>query len=120
MTGVAAKKPFYLVSGCMVLMGIFPAIGGFLSGLPTCVGNGALLVIFAMCLTQGVREFMRGNFGKKDEYTIGISMMMGVGIMFLPSETFNFLPTALSCIFSNGMVVGVILAFLLERLCKNF
>lgn len=120
MTKVAAKKPFYLVSGCMLLMGIFPVIGIFFSGLPSCVGNGALLSIFAMCLTQGWREIMMGGFGKKEEYVTGISMMIGVGIMFLPSDTFDYLPTAVSCILSNGMITGVLAAFLLERLLKDF
>lgn len=120
MTEVAAKKPFYMVSVCMLFMGIVPAIGLFFSGLPSCVGNGALLIIFAMCLTQGLREIMQSGFNKKGEYVTGISMMIGVGIMFLPSGTFDFLPTALSCILSNGMITGVITAFLLERLLKDF
>lgn len=120
MTKVAAKKPFYIVSVCMMLMGVIPAIGLFFSGLPNCVGNGALLVIFAICLVQGLREIMQSGFGKREEYVTGISLMIGVGIMFLPSGTFDFLPTALSSIFSNGMIAGVIAAFILERLLKNF
>ena len=120
MTRVAAKKPFYIVSVCMVLMGILPAVGVFFSGLPNCVGDGALLIIFAMCLTQGFREIMQGGFDKKSEYVVGISMMIGVGIMFLPTETFDYLPSAISSIASNGMIVGVIVAFVLERLLKDF
>ena len=63
---------------------------------------------------------MQGGFDKKSEYVVGISMMIGVGIMFLPTETFDYLPSAISSIASNGMIVGVIVAFVLERLLKDF
>lgn len=120
MTKVAAKKPFYLVSGCMLLMGIFPVIGIFFSGLPSCVGNGALLSIFAMCLTQGWREIMMGGFGKKEEYVTGISMMIGVGIMFLPSDTFDYLPTAVSWHFVKWNDHGSFGSFFARTIIKGF
>ena len=42
-------------------------------------------------------------------------MIIGCGIMFLPAGTFSGLPAAAACLLSNGLIVGMAAAFLLEH-----
>ena len=119
MTGVAAKKPFYLVAAGMVLMGLLPGVGAFFASIPEPVGNGALLVIFALCLTQGIKQIVQSGFDQRSEYVTGVSLMIGAGVMFLPSDTFDGLPTLAVCLLSNGLIVGVAAALVLDRILSG-
>lgn len=115
MTKVAARKPMYFAAGFMVLMGLIAPFGTLFATIPACVGNGALIIIFALCIGQALREFRKTEFTSRENLVVGLSSIIGTGIMFLPAETFGSLPPAASCILSNGLIVGMIAAFLLEH-----
>lgn len=115
MTKVAARKPMYFAAGFMVLMGLIAPFGTMFATIPACVGNGALIIIFALCIGQALREFKKTEFTSRENLVVGLSSIIGTGIMFLPAETFGSLPPAASCILSNGLIVGMIAAFLLEH-----
>ncbi|MCI8608088.1 MAG: purine/pyrimidine permease [Firmicutes bacterium] len=115
MTGVAARKPLNLASIFMILMGLAAPFGALFATIPSCVGNGALIIIFALCIGQGLREFEKVKFESRENLIVGLSTIIGVGFMFLPSGTFAGLPSVVSCLLSNGLIVGMGAAFLLEH-----
>ena len=83
--------------------------------IPACVGNGALIIIFALCIGQALREFRKVEFESRENLIVGLSMIIGCGIMFLPAGTFSKLPATAACLLSNGLIVGMAAAFLLEH-----
>ena len=99
----------------MVLMGMVAPFGTLFATIPACVGNGALIIIFALCIGQALREFNKVEFTSRENLVVGLSVIIGTGIMFLPADTFASLPPSASCILSNGLIVGMIAAFLLEH-----
>lgn len=115
MTRVAARKPMYLAAGGMILIGLVAPFGALFATIPACVGNGALIIIFALCIGQALREFDKVKFESRENLIVGLSLIIGVGIMFLPSGTFSNLPPAAACLLSNGLIVGMAAAFLLEH-----
>lgn len=115
MTRVAARRPMYLAAAGMILMGLIAPFGALFATIPACVGNGALIIIFALCIGQALREFGKVQFESRENLIVGLSMIIGVGIMFLPAGTFNGLPTVAACLLSNGLIVGMAAAFLLEH-----
>ena len=115
MTKVAARKPMYFAAGFMVLMGLVAPFGTLFATIPACVGNGALIIIFALCIGQALREFNKVEFTSRENLVVGLSVIIGTGIMFLPADTFASLPPSASCILSNGLIGGMIAAFLLEH-----
>ena len=94
-------------------------MGAFFASIPEPVGNGALLVIFALCLTQGIKQIVQSGFDQRSEYVTGVSLMIGAGVMFLPSDTFDGLPTLAVCLLSNGLIVGVAAALVLDRILSG-
>lgn len=115
MTRVAARKPMYLAAGGMIFIGLVAPFGALFATIPACVGNGALIIIFALCIGQALREFDKVKFESRENLIVGLSLIIGVGIMFLPAGTFNNLPPAAACLLSNGLIVGMAAAFLLEH-----
>jgi len=120
MTRVASRKPFILGSALMIVLGVIGPVGAFFASMPPSVGYSALMIVFSMILGQGLREFTKRQLDLKETMTIGISLILGMGIMFLPAGVFASMPQGLRYIVSNGLVVGIIVAILLEHvLLKN-
>lgn len=115
MTGVAALKPLEIASWAMIAMGIIGPVGIFFSSIPASVGNCGQIMIFALCIGQGLKEFRKVEFTGRENLIVGLSMIIGTGIMFMPSEVFLQMPPVASCILSNGLIVGMLVAFLLEH-----
>ncbi len=115
MTGVAARKPFYLASVLMMVMGMIAPFGAFFSTIPNAVGYAALIMIYALIMGQGFNEFRKVNFTNRENFIVGISMLIGMGVMFLPSSAFSQLPQVAGYILSNGLIDGMAIAFLLEH-----
>ena len=115
MTGVASRRPMYLAAGGMIVMGLIAPFGALFATIPACVGNGALIIIFALCIGQALREFRKVEFESRENLIVGLSMIIGCGIMFLPAGTFSKLPATAACLLSNGLIVGMAAAFLLEH-----
>jgi xanthine/uracil permease len=116
MTGVATRTPFVLASIMMIIFGIFSPIGMLFASIPASVGYGALVLIFALILGQAWKELQKINITNRESFIIGISVLIGVGAMFLPATTFINFPSVLAYILPNGLVGGVILALLLDNL----
>ncbi|MDR3363996.1 MAG: purine/pyrimidine permease [Clostridiales Family XIII bacterium] len=115
MTGVATRKPFYLGSAAMVVLGIIGPVGLFFAAIPPSVGYGSLLVLFAVIVKQGVDNFKKAGLTERKGFALGIAMLTGTGIMMQPFEIFERLPAIVVPFVSNGLLVGVILAIVLEQ-----
>jgi Xanthine/uracil permeases len=53
-----------------------------------------------------------------DERTItvgGSSLLIGIGVMFVPATAWQKLPALVSFLFGNGLLLGVIVCLLLEH-----
>lgn len=115
MTGIASRKPLYWGAAGMIILGVIGPIGVFFSTIPSCVGSPAILVIFAMIIGQAFNEISRISLSNREYLVIGLSLLGGIGVMFLPASVFNSLPFALSCLCSNGLIIGTVAALLLEH-----
>lgn len=116
MTRVAARKPLFTASLFMIVLGLINPVGLLLAKIPVEVGYGVMIIVFAMVLSQGLRELHKRPIGNRESFVIGVPMLIGIGIMFLPSKVFCDLPSVIQYIFSNGLVDGVVLTIILEKL----
>lgn len=115
LTRVAARGPFILGGIFMMILGVIAPVCTFFAAIPPAVGYSAMMIVFALMLEQGVREFKKVEFTNREGFIIGISFMIGAGIMFLDASAFMTLPQMLRYIVSNGLIVGLIIAILLEH-----
>lgn len=115
MTGIATTKPLKYASWVMILLGIIGPIGVFFSTIPPSVGNCGQIMIFALCIGQGLKEFRKVEFTGRENLIVGLSLTIGTGIMFMPADVFIKMPQIASCVLSNGLIVGMMIAFLLEH-----
>lgn len=99
----------------MMLLGVIAPICTFFAAIPPAVGYSAMMIVFAMMLQQGIQEFKKVELANREGFIIGISFMIGGGIMFLSADAFMTLPQMLRYIVSNGLIMGLIVALLMEH-----
>jgi xanthine/uracil permease len=65
-----------------------------------------------------IRSLTKQPLNDRNITIIGISLLYGIGVMFLPDETFNGLPYIIQNIGKNGLLVGTFLVIIFEQLWK--
>lgn len=115
-TGIKKLLPLIIGAILITVSGFFPYIGGFLATLPLEVAYASLFTMFTQLLGFGIRDLMGQEPTGRNLMVIGISLMTGIGIMFLPPQAFENIAPWLRNIVSNGLLIGLILCFLLEHL----
>jgi xanthine/uracil permease len=119
MTGVAVRKPFYLASLAMITLGLIGPVGIFFASIPPSVGYGSLLVLFAVILKQGVDSFKKAELTERTGFAAGIAILTATGIMMQPVDIFKNLPGIIALFASNGLLIGVMFAIILEQVLKR-
>jgi xanthine/uracil permease len=116
LSGVAARKPFII--GCLLLitLGFFPPAGIIASAVPRPVGYALLIAVFTQILLVGLKQLTLLNLDQRDSFVLGISIIFGAGINALPPGALDGLPELARYIVGNAMVMGTIIALLLEHL----
>ena len=119
MTSVATRKPFYIGSIAMIVLGVLGPVGLFFASIPPAVGYGAMTVLFAVIIKQGIDYLKKAELTERKGLALGIAMLTGTGIMMQPFSLFDTLPQIIVPFASNGLLVGVILAIILEQVLKE-
>lgn len=118
LTNQKRKIPFIFASIVLILISFFPSIISFISSIPSPIANAALTATFVQLVGLAIRN-LAADMNKKNTAIMGIAILIGWGIMFLPPEAFQNLPSMLQNVMSNGLLVGTILAILMEQIWKK-
>lgn len=115
-TGIIKRIPFVLGGFMFLLMGLIPPVGHFFSLLPLSIGSAVLFVSYVQLLNSSLNYFKLVKFNTMNIYRSSIPVFVGVIIMTMPASYFETLPSIIRPLLSNGLLVGIILALLLENL----
>jgi xanthine/uracil permease len=110
--------PFLFACGIMIIISLSPSIVGLLATLPLPVASAALLATLIEMLGIAIRSLIKQPLNDRNITIIGVSLLSGIGIMFLPDDIFNGLPSIIQNIGKNGLLVGTFLAITFEQLWK--
>lgn len=100
----------------LVFLGLLPPVGHFFAAMPVTVGHAVLFAIFAILIGMGVKESAKDGLEMREMLILGLSVLIGNGISYLPTQAFALIPPALTYVFANGLIVGVVLSILLEHI----
>ncbi|MED4600822.1 purine/pyrimidine permease [Paenibacillus validus] len=114
-TGQTRMLPFFIACLAFAAASFFPFVYAFLSTLPEPVANAAMLALFSQMVGIGISSVLKETLDQRRLTILGLSLTLGTGVMFLPQAVFSGLPTVLQYIMSNGVLVGILTALLLEQ-----
>ena len=116
MSGVRDRKVIFITGGMLVALGFLPKLAAITTVIPTPVLGAAMLAMFGMVITQGVK-MLAPEIQKSMENAMvaGIAVALGIGVAIVP-DIFSHLPASLSILTSNGIVCGSVSAIVLNIL----
>ncbi|MFD1956637.1 uracil/xanthine transporter [Paenibacillus thailandensis] len=114
-TKVLRRSALIAGAALLALVGIVPALSGWLAQLPLSVGSAVLFVAYLQMFGTAIRSFHGTTFNAKTIYRVALPVLTGIGIMNVPASAFAEFPPLLTPIVSNGLVIGVILAIAMEN-----
>ena len=113
-TNSTKKMPFLIGNILVIIVSLITPIMAFFTTLPTPVAYAAIFTIFANMFGVAVKELDKIKDKSKIYFSLGIPIFTGIGIMFIPGAAFSNMPTYASSFLSNGLVVGIALAIVIE------
>lgn len=115
LTGIASRYVAYWVAALLVVLGLFPIIGGVLQQLPKPVLGGATLVMFGTVAAAGVRILSTVDMNRRTMLIMAVSFGLGLGVAAVP-EIVQEMPKLIQNIFGSAVTMGGISAIVLNTI----
>lgn len=117
LTGVASRYVGYYIAVMLVLLGLFPIVGGVFSVMPDPVLGGATLLMFGTVAAAGIRIVASQNIGRKETLVLAVSLSLGLGVELIP-DVLSQAPDAIKSIFSSGITTGGLTAIIANMVIR--
>ena len=115
LTGVGARTPFLIGSLLIMLIGVIWPLGQFFTLIPSSVAYAVAFVPYSQMIGIGMSNLASVELGQKNLLIIGLTLLAGVGLMFVSPTAYINMPLIVQTIVSNGLLMGIILVLLLEH-----
>lgn len=112
-------RSFLLACMLLVVMSMFPSIIRYLASLPSAVASAVLMASFVQLIGIGFNNIKQVEFNERNVTILGVAVLFGSGVMFLPSGVLQSLPSVMQYIFGNGLFVGTVVSILLEQIWRT-
>ncbi|NKX15291.1 purine/pyrimidine permease [Bacillus cereus] len=119
LTGQRKVNSFLIASLILAGISFIPSIVSFISLLPGPIANAALLATFVQVIGISFQSILREELNQRRLTILGITLLISLGIMFLPESAFSGIPSSLQYVLSNGLLVGTMIVILLEQFWKK-
>jgi xanthine permease len=113
-TGVGSRYVVAVGGACLILMALVPKFGAMIALIPGPILGGALLFMFGMIASVGVMIVGNAMKGRRDAFLFATSIGVSVGITAAPPNAFDVIPQVLRILLTDGIVMGIITAVLLN------
>jgi xanthine permease XanP len=113
LTGVGSRYVGTVIALILMLLGLFPAVGGLVQALPQAVLGGATIVMFGTVAAAGIRILAAVRMNRRASIIIAVSLGLGLGVTFAP-DILQSLPELLRHTLSSGIATGGMCALLLN------
>ncbi len=114
-TGMKERRSFLIGCSLVIVISIFPPIMNVISGIPAPIGYAVTFVIFVKMVGISLRELRKVIHEERTFIVSGVSLLVGVGLMFVPASATAHLSPIVMTILNNGLICGSLLAIILEQ-----
>lgn len=117
-SGCASRVSMFPTAVLLLLLSFSPFLIGFIAGVPSVVIGTILIYILSSQIAAGLMvafESIR-EFQLKDGLVIGLPLMLGTIIAFLPVDILHSFPSVIRPVLGNGFVVGITAAMMMDHL----
>lgn len=114
LTGVGSRFVVAVAGAILIVMALLPKIGAVIAIVPPFVLGGTLIFMFAMIAAVGVGILADSMRTQRDLLLLAASLGLSIAVNFAPPAIFEAVPPAIRILASDGIVVGTVMAVLLN------
>ncbi len=111
LTGVASRYVGFYIAGFLVLLGLFPVIGGIFQQMPKPVLGGATIIMFGTVAAAGIKIIASQKLDRRVMMIMAVSFSIGLGVQFVP-DFLNHMPDIIRKVFSSSITTGGLTAII--------
>jgi xanthine permease XanP len=113
LTGVGSRHIGTFAGVILMLLGLFPIVGGVVRSMPQAVLGGATIIMFGTVAVSGIKILSGVNMDRRASTIAAISFGLGLGVTFVP-DIVQTMPPLIRDTFSSGTASGGICALVLN------
>jgi len=113
LTGVASRYVGYFIALFLVIVGMFPVVGGLFSIIPNSVLGGATILMFGTVAAAGIKIIATNVINRRGMIIMALSLGTGLGVVFVP-QILGHAPKIIQTIFGSAITTGGLTAILLN------
>lgn len=113
LTGVGSSYVGRFVGGMLMILGLFPVVGGVVEAMPQAVLGGATIIMFGTVAAAGIRILSSVDLDRRASTIVALSLGLGLGVTFVPT-VMEGMPALVKDTFSSGIATGGICALVLN------
>jgi NCS2 family nucleobase:cation symporter-2 len=115
-TGVVSRHVGTVAGVILILMGLFPKLGGIIAAMPESVIGGAAIIMFGMIASAGIKLVSKSEMNQRNMLILGLSLSFGIGMSLLPDFVKNIpdFGISLKLLLTTGLIPAGLLAFVLN------
>ena len=118
LTGIASRYVGMYIAGLLVLLGLFPIIGGVLQQIPKPVLGGATLVMFGTVAAAGVKILAGEDLDRRKMLIMAVSFGVGLGVSMVP-DLLAATPKLVQNVFGSPITTGGLTAIILNLILPD-
>jgi xanthine/uracil permease len=112
---VASRFAVVYCGAILALAAFLPKLAALLSLIPPPVVGAALCVAMGVQVGAALGIVSSGGMSRRDYYVVGLPVVIGAMLGFLPESLVNSAPEVLRVFLGNGLTFGIVFVLLLEH-----
>ena len=115
-TGVISRHVGTIAGVILILMGLFPKLGGVIAAMPESVIGGAAIIMFGLITSAGIKLVAQSEMNQRNLLILGLSLSFGIGMSLLPQFVAHIpdFGISLKLLLTTGLIPAGMLAFVLN------
>jgi len=115
-TGVISRHVGTVAGVILILLGLFPKLGGIIAAMPDSVIGGAAIIMFGLIAGAGIKLISKTEMNQRNILILALSLSFGIGLYAFP-EFVAHIPDfgiKLKLLLTTGLIPAGLLAFILN------
>ena len=115
-TGVISRHVGTVAGVILILLGLFPKLGGIIAAMPDSVIGGAAIIMVGLIVGAGIKLISKSDMSQRNILILALSLSFGIGLNAFP-EFVAHIPDfgiKLRLLLTTGLIPAGLLAFILN------
>jgi len=115
-TGVVSRHVGTVAGAILIILGLFPKLGGVIAAMPESIIGGAAIIMFGLITAAGIKLISQSKMDQRNLLILSLSLSFGIGMSLLPQFVAHIpdFGIQLKLLLTTGLIPAGLLAFILN------